>query len=145
MNNEIKKGDTVTFGRPNGEKTIGTVVRVSAKSYTIAQLEERGTQRTRSVGTKWRVAKSLVRPANPVDLGRLANGTASAPAPKRSDAEIIAELRDIEGRLSPENLFMDGERSRTAARREERKLNTVRARLIRELGREPALGELWGS
>jgi len=143
MTDSIQKGDTVTFGRPNGEKTIGTVVRVSAKSYTIAQLEERGTQRTRSVGTKWRVAKSLVRPANPVDLGRLASGTASAPAPKRSDAEIIAELRDIEGRLSPENLFMDGERSRTAARREERTLLAAQKRLWHELGRLPTREEMW--
>jgi hypothetical protein len=129
-------GDVVIFGRDNGEKTVGKVVRINAATYTIEALEERGTKRTHKAGGKWRVAKKLV---------RLRDRTLTTPEPKRSDAEIIAELRNIESRLSPENLFMDGERSRTAARREERKLIGIRKQLIRELGREPSMDELWGA
>jgi hypothetical protein len=126
----------VIFGRPSGEKTVGRVVRVNAATYTIETLEERGTKRSHTAGGKWRVAKKLV---------QLRDRTLTTPeAPKRTDAEIIADLQGIESRLSPENLFMDGERSRTAARREERKLIAVRRKLIAELGREPSLTELWG-
>ena len=38
----IQKNDIVVFGRPNGEKTRGRVIRVNAKSITIEQVEERG-------------------------------------------------------------------------------------------------------
>lgn len=64
--------------------------------------------------------------------------------PKRSESEIIADLRRVESFLSPENLFCDGERSRTAARRVERRLLAERKRLIAELGRVPTCEELWG-
>lgn len=132
-------GDVVIFGRDNGEKTVGKVVRINAATYTIEALEERGTKRTHKAGGKWRVAKKLV---------RLRDRTLTTPEPvraPRTEAKILADLRAVESRLSPENLFMDGERSRTAARREERKLIGIRKQLIRELGREPSMDELWGA
>jgi hypothetical protein len=58
--NEFQKGDKVYFGRKNGEKTLGEIVRVNRRSYTIKQLESRGLYRDYAVGTKWKVAKSLV-------------------------------------------------------------------------------------
>ncbi len=132
-----EKGDVVIFGRPSGEKTVGRVVRVNAATYTIETLEERGTKRSHTAGGKWRVAKSLV---------RLRDRTLTVPEarPPRTEAKILMDLQAVESRLSPENLFMDGERSRTAARREERKLVAIRRQLIAELGREPSLDELWG-
>jgi hypothetical protein len=57
-------GDEVVFGRPNGEQTHGRVVRVNRKSLSIEQMGERGQSRVRKAGTKWRVARSLVRHAN---------------------------------------------------------------------------------
>jgi len=137
-----EKGDVVIFGRPSGEKTLGKVVRINAATYTIEALEERGTKRAHATGGKWRVAKSLVRKYEfPKKLVRL---PLTAPEPKRTDKAILYDLQSVESRLSPENLFMDGERSRTAARREERKLVAVRRKLIAELGREPSLEELYG-
>ena len=135
MTNEIKKGDLVSFGRPNGEKTTGRVIRVNAKSVSVETLEARGTQRTHNAGGKWRVAKSLVRLV----------GADEGPVSKRNDAAIIADLRNIESRLSPEQLFQDGERNRAAARREERALLASQKRLVAELGRWPTTTELWGS
>ena len=52
-------GDTVLFGRENGEKTLGRVVKINASSVKVEQTEERG---GRPIGTVWRVASSLVYP-----------------------------------------------------------------------------------
>jgi hypothetical protein len=131
-------GDLVEFGRPNGEKTEGRVIRVNAASITIEQTEQRGVSRVREAGTKWRVHPSLVKP--------LAGGASAAPAPKaaRSEADLIAALRRIEASLSPENLYCDGERPRAEARRIEARLMAERIALVAELGREPSPRELWG-
>ena len=49
------KGDVVSFGRPNGEKTEGIVVKVNGKTLLIETTEARGTLRVREAGKKWRV------------------------------------------------------------------------------------------
>lgn len=128
-------GDIVIFGTPNGEKTRGRVVRVNRKSLSIEQLEVRGQQRVRGVGTKWRCHPSLV---------RLADGTAPAPKAKRPDSEILSDLRSIESRLSPENLSWDGERSPAQVRAAARRLNAEKRRLTKELGRTPTFSEIYG-
>lgn len=61
----------------------------------------------------------------------------------RTTEAILADLRDVENQLSPENLHWDGERPPSEARRAERKLSRQRAALIRELGREPTFDEMW--
>ena len=142
----FRVGDLVQFGRPNGEQTEGRVLRVNAASITIEQTEQRGVTRVREAGAKWRVHPSLVRLVSN-------GGTAPAPvapkppvAPKaaRSEADLLAALRRIEASLSPENLYWDGERSRTAARAAESRLMAERKALVAELGREPTPRELWG-
>jgi hypothetical protein len=52
-------GDTVLFGRENGEKTLGRVVKINASTIKVEQTEERG---GRPIGTVWRVAASLIYP-----------------------------------------------------------------------------------
>jgi hypothetical protein len=64
--------------------------------------------------------------------------------PKRTDEQILEDLRDIEAQLSPENLHWDGERPAADARRAERELKAKRAKLIKELGREPSFKEVYG-
>lgn len=59
----FRVGDSVLFGRPNGEQTRGIVKRVNRKSISIEQTEERGAKRVRTAGTVWRVHPSLVRHA----------------------------------------------------------------------------------
>ena len=128
-------GDLVEFGRPNGEKTEGRVVRVNAASVTIEQTEARGVSRVREAGAKWRVHPSLVRLVS----SPAASAAPVAPKATRSEADLIAALRRIEGDLSPENLFWDGERSRAESR-----LMAERSVVVAELGREPTPRELWG-
>jgi hypothetical protein len=52
------RGMKVQFGRPNGEKTIGEIVKVNGKSLKIKQTEIRGTQKTHKIGTVWTVPKN---------------------------------------------------------------------------------------
>ena len=137
----FKINDVVTFGRPNGEQTLGKVVKVNRSSILIEQMEERGQQRVRQAGAKWRVHPSLV---------RLAHAGATVPAPAKpvavsmSEAEIIVRLRKIEFGLEPEVLYCDGERSPSEARRIAARLRSERADLVKMLGREPTSNEIWG-
>ena len=57
---DFKKGDTVYYGSPNGEKTKGEIVKVNRKTYKIKQLESRGTHKNHPIGTVWTVAKTIV-------------------------------------------------------------------------------------
>ena len=137
----FKINDVVTFGRPNGEQTLGKVVKVNRSSILIEQMEERGQQRVRQAGAKWRVHPSLV---------RLAHAGATVPAPAKpvavsmSEAEIIVRLRKIDFGLEPEVLYCDGERSPSEARRIAARLRSERADLVKMLGREPTSNEIWG-
>ena len=55
---EYKIGMKVSFGRPNGEKTVGKIVKVYPKKLSIKQTEVRGRQKTYSIGTIWTVPKN---------------------------------------------------------------------------------------
>ncbi|NIV34102.1 MAG: hypothetical protein GWN58_33045 [Anaerolineae bacterium] len=61
---EAKVGDKGYFGRKNGEKTYGEVVKVNRKTLKVKQLEDRGTQKSHNVGTVWTVPKTLWTPEN---------------------------------------------------------------------------------
>ncbi len=52
-------GDKVLFGRTNGEKTEGRIVKINSSSIKVEQTEARG---GRPIGTIWRVAPSFVYP-----------------------------------------------------------------------------------
>jgi hypothetical protein len=56
----------VVFGRPNGEKTIGIIVKCNPKFAKVQTLEERGRGRGSDEGATWKVAYSLMEPL-PVD------------------------------------------------------------------------------
>lgn len=63
---------------------------------------------------------------------------------KRPDAEILADLRDVDNQLSPENLTCDGELSGPAVLKRSRALRKREAALLKELGRTPTSQELYG-
>lgn len=54
-------GQQVRFGRRNGEKTLGTVVKVNPRRLKIRQDESRGGH---PVGTLWTVTASLCTPVS---------------------------------------------------------------------------------
>lgn len=61
---DLIKGQEVLFGRPNGEKTRGEIVKLNPKKAKIKQLDNRGTHRNYPIGTVWAIPYSLIFPAN---------------------------------------------------------------------------------
>ena len=127
----FQPGSPVYFGRPNGEKTKGEVVKVNPLSYRVKQMEDRGGH---PVGTVWTVPKALCYERK----GAPGEGEVSAPAtpgPARADVDILLDISDAYSRLSPENLAADGERPRYQQRRLGTQLRRKLAALFTELGR----------
>lgn len=54
---ELEVGKVVFFGRPEGEKTKGEIIKVNQRTVKIKQLEARGTLQA---GAVWNVDKSMV-------------------------------------------------------------------------------------
>ena len=78
--NDFQVGDKVEFGRNNGEKTLGTVVKVNRKKLKVRQDEARGQQRSHAVGTVWTVPPSLCRKVN---------GESATPAPRPASRPAV--------------------------------------------------------
>ena len=125
----FKVGDTVLFGRTNGEKTRGRITKVNAKSYKVTTLESRGTRSQYTSGGSWRVPHSLVWHDSP-------SLSETYERPKRPELEILKDIDGVYGALSPENLHCDGEISHSAAMAKARRLNANLKALFKELGRE---------
>lgn len=120
-----KIGDRVVFGRRNGERTKGTVIKVNFTKAKVRQDEERGTLKTHSVGTIWTVPFSLMEldtsPAGAASAASAAPPAAppATPAPNTADkplgqvfgtdAIILEAIHSVYIDLSPENLTCDGE------------------------------------
>ncbi len=121
-------GDKVYFGRENGEKTLGEVLRINEKSVKVKQLESRGTMKAHRVGTVWRLAPRFVTPAGPSAAG-------AAPPPVRTEADILKDIAGCYNRLSPENLSGDGEHSPAHVSRLRAELNRRLLGLFNEIGR----------
>ena len=56
---DFNVGDQVLFGRGQGEKTLGTVVKVNRAKLKVRQDEARGQRRDYAVGSVWTVPPSL--------------------------------------------------------------------------------------
>ncbi len=115
----FKVGDKVLFGRSHGEKTVGTVIKINPTKLKVRQDEPRGIH---PVGMEWGVPPSLC-----THLG--------GPEPtKRSETEILKDIANVYGSLSPENLSCDGELSLTAVTRRRASLKARLQTLFTELG-----------
>lgn len=137
---DISKGDKVFFGRPNGEKTLGEVVKVNRVKVKVKQLESRGTYKSYPIGTVWTVPVSLLSNVRINGIG----DPEPEPVAKRPEPEILGEIRSIYSQLSPENLHCDGEASLTHVRRRGAQLRGQLRGCFRELGRKVSEGEAYG-
>lgn len=63
---------------------------------------------------------------------------------KKEEEQILREIRDVDNRLSPENLHHDGEIPIDEVRKEEKRLTKLRQTLVKKLGREPTDLEIYG-
>lgn len=111
---DCRIGDTVRFGRRNGEQTEGVICRLNAVRCKVRILEQRG--RYSQAGTEWGVPYSML------TLVKRAGGAVVEvkPAPvvpkltyspfmNRADVLIIQAMEHVYCDLSPENLTGDGE------------------------------------
>jgi hypothetical protein len=139
--NDFKVGEKVLFGRAFGEKTLGEIVKINRSKLKVKQLDSRGTYRAYPAGTVWTVPVSLCTKTD-------ANGTAipeapAAPKPKRSEAEIMQNIRRLYNNLSPENLCCDGEISRSMAARRGAAFRRELKACFAELGRQVSESEAY--
>jgi len=58
---DFNVGDPVVFGRGQGEKTRGTIVKVNRKTCKVRQDEARGTMKSHPIGTTWTVPHRLIK------------------------------------------------------------------------------------
>jgi hypothetical protein len=59
---DFKIGQRVSFGRGNGERTLGEIVKINPTKAKVKQLESRGRLATHPIGTIWTVPFSLIYP-----------------------------------------------------------------------------------
>lgn len=138
---DCKVGMKVTFGRANGEHTLGEIVKVNSVKCKVKQLESRGTMKDHKVGTIWTVPTSLL---TPVGDTTLMTAVPAPSKPKRPDAEIMNDIQRCYAQLEPENLSCDGECSRSEV---VRRATAIRARLrdlFTEIGRKVTEDESFG-
>jgi len=134
----FQKNDEVYFGRRNGEKTLGKIIKVNRKTYKIEQLEGRGMKVNHRVGKVWVVPHSLCWSADEGRPGNVErrNHVLTPIKTGRTEREIMTEIGNVYGQLSPENLHCDGEISLTEARRRGTVLRRQLKALFQEIGRE---------
>ncbi len=142
MNTELKAGDKVLFGRSHGEQTLGEVVRVNRAKIKVKQLESRGTMRSYPVGALWNVPPALCHKVD--EAGRAIPVLPVPPKPKRTEAEIMQEIKDIYCGLSPENISCDGELPMSVVRRRGQQLRARLRLCFQELGRQVTEEEAFG-
>ena len=85
MDGVFKVVDKVFFGRKNGERTWGTIVKINPKKLKVRQDASRGTRRDYPVGTIWTVPPTLVHLA-PSEPGVATASTEPSPVKVVADA-----------------------------------------------------------
>jgi hypothetical protein len=136
LKENCKIGMNVVFGRPNGEKTNGVIVKLNAKTAKVQTTENRGYKNLG--GQIWSVGYGLIEPSTFVDV------SLDAPvAPQKViydpfnyiDNNIMQAILDVYIDLSPENLCCDGELPINLVNQKRKRLTTKLQQLQIALGR----------
>ena len=147
---DCRVGMKVIFGRRNGERTLGVVVRRNPTKAKVQTLEARGVQRRTEAGEVWTVPYSMMEPAPDEAVAQPANATLVTIAPaeepiKFSPADhidnlILEAISCCYMQLSPENLSADGMLPRNEIVRRRAMLQRKLRGLFSAYGRE--VGEM---
>jgi hypothetical protein len=149
---DVKVGMKVMFGRPNGEQTLGEIIKINPTKAKVKALASRGNGRGSDVGTIWTVPYSLMTPTGvamldelnsrpPLSLdGLMVVGTENLPMSynefmPHGDRCIMEAIVDTYNRLSPEWLTCDGELSRSQVMTKKNQLERRLKSLFQALGR----------
>lgn len=156
---ECRVGLIVEFGRENGERTKGVIVKMNPKKAKVRILESRGAGRGSQAGSQWGVPYSMMtavqdavtetavamqsfaQPQNPA-LKAFAQAQAIANQPVKynpfahADNLILEAIYITHMELSPENLTCDGELPMHQVNARRSKLNSRLTYLYKAYGRE---------
>jgi hypothetical protein len=124
------------------ETDLGKSFVTHGRTFTICGIAPRSWKRpiiAKSNGQVYKFSAETVK----LLLGQPVQAPPVQPKRKRSREEILNELRDVEGQLSPENLTCDGEAPKTWIIKEGARLRALRRQLVAELGGEPTFEELY--
>jgi len=148
--NMAHQGMKVIFGRSNGEKTLGEIVRCNNKKANVRILVQRGSGRGSEVGTEWGVPYSMMEPANAQDISEAQSEEVVKVLPKLEynmfagvENLILEAINVIYGELSPENLSCDGELSATRIKEKRIVLQRQLMGLQLALGRNISEEQAW--
>ena len=144
LRENCKVGMVVEFGRENGQKTKGQVIKMNPKMAKVKILEARG-QRS-GEGAIWNVAYSLITaqfpeamPTNTVEelnkFDRMNEQVHYSPFMPHAEVCIMEAIVSTYNELSPENLSCDGELSITQVHVRRGKLENRLNHLFKALGR----------
>ena len=87
LRQECTIGMNVLFGRPNGEKTLGVIVKLNDKKAKVKTLEGRGVRN--QAGVVWAVPYSLIYPSD----GTQPAAAAPAAVPAAFGTDALANIR----------------------------------------------------
>lgn len=145
LREQARDGMKVLFGRGNGTKTLGKILKCNPSKAKIETLEERGNGRGSHVGAIWTVPYSLMEP----DTQEIVNPgkVITVPPVKRPkltfnpfqsgvEQHILQAIACVYNELSPENLSCDGECSISQIRAKQATLNRQLRGLQQAFGRE---------
>jgi hypothetical protein len=134
LREDCRVGMRVLFGRINGEKTKGVIVKTNPKKAKIQTSEDRGSGSP--AGAVWNVPYSMIYPSNGESQRDIADVpiTYSVFQP-RADQFILEAIVCVYTDLSPENLCCDGELPPSQVRVRFRELGDRLQHLFRAFGR----------
>jgi hypothetical protein len=164
---ECRVGMIVEFGRENGERTKGIIVKMNPKKAKVRILESRGAGRGSEAGSQWGVPYSMMvaaqgantetavvmqsfaQPENPAFKAfAQAKTEAEQPIPytpfqNHSEQLILEAINALYCELSPENLTCDGELPFHAVNARRSKLQSRLNYLFKAFGREVSETAVW--
>jgi len=138
-------GMQVIFGRTQGEKTVGEVVKMNPKKAKVRILENRG--RRSSKGEVWGVPYELMLPNVPAKYEEEPQKIEQEPQKIEHvsiiDRHILQAIACCYADLSPENLTCDGELPPSQSRQRASALNRKLRGLFQAYGREVGEFEIY--
>jgi hypothetical protein len=137
-------GMKVYFGRTNGEKTLGEIVKLNGAKAKVKTLEDRGHSERHFVGQEWGVPYSMMESA---DITNIVAPVRREPLKynpfDHTNNAILEALLGVYSGLSPENLTGDGELPRTVVRQRHAELSRQLKGLKIAFGREVDESEVY--
>jgi hypothetical protein len=144
---DFRRGDLVVFGRPNGEKTIGEIVKVNRKTYKVRILENRGSKSV--AGQEWKVGKTLCRAATEAEAERVRDQGKTPGSDRKIPSQIPARKPSALPPVKPETeinpaVITDGNKLNGSAMPRILKMaQTLVGQKIAQIGYIEEHGEYW--